>query len=247
MRLEDKVAIVTGASNGMGASTAQLFAAEGATVVLTDILEEGGQKVADSIVEAGGKAVFMAADVTSDQDWARVIDQTHSEYGKLDVLVNNAGISSSAVGDDHGIAGWTKLMDVNANSVFLGTMRAADIMSRAGSGSIVNVSSIMGIAGSPAGHPGYYAAKAAVRNFSKAMACRLGPKGVRVNSVHPGFMEPMVNSTNAGTRAARAEITPLRRTGRSIEVAYGILFLASDEASFISGTELVIDGGFLAQ
>lgn len=247
MRLKEKVAVLTGASNGMGASTARLFAAEGAMVVLTDVLEEQGRQVADSIRDTGGTAKFIAADVTSDSDWSHVMEQTVSSFSKLDILVNNAGISSSAVGDDHSIEGWTKLIDVNATSVFLGTMRAADIMSRSGSGSIVNISSIMGISGGSAGHPGYHAAKAAVRNFSKAMACRLGPQGIRVNSVHPGFMEPMVNATNAGTRAARAEITPLRRTGRSIEVAYGILYLASDEASFVTGTELVIDGGFLAQ
>lgn len=247
MRLEGKVAIITGAANGMGEAEARLFAAEGARLLLTDVMAERGEQVASSIRAAGGTASFMAADVTSDLDWAQVIERALSVFGKLDILVNNAGISSSAVGDLSDIDGWHRLMAVNATSVYLGTRRAAEAMAKNRQGSIVNISSIMGIAGGVTGHPAYHASKAAVRNYTKAMACRLGKQGIRVNSVHPGYMQPMVNSTNAGIRQGRAELTPLGRTGRPIEVAYGVLFLASDEASFITGSELVIDGGFLAQ
>jgi len=137
-------------------------------------------------------------------------------------------------------------LSVNATSVFLGTKLAAAEMAKSGGGSIVNISSIMGIVASEDSHPGYPASKAAVRNYTKAAACRYGPQGVRVNSVHPGYMPPMLNATNAAGRQAKIAQTPLRRLGKPIEVAYGVLFLASDEASFVTGAELVIDGGYIA-
>ncbi len=188
----------------------------------------------------------MRTDVTSEADWKKLIAEAVAAYGRLDILVNNAGISGSSVGDADGLEGWQKLLAVNATSVFLGTKLAAAEMAKTGGGSIVNISSIMGIVASDESHPGYPASKAAVRNYSKAAACRYGPQGVRVNSVHPGYMPPMLNATNAAGRAAKIAQTPLRRLGEPIEVAYGVLFLASDEASFVTGTELVIDGGFIA-
>jgi len=165
----------------------------------------------------------------------------------LDILVNNAGISSSSVGDPDRLEGWDRIIAVNQTSVFLGTKLAAEQMAKTGGGSIVNISSIMGFVGSTSGHPAYHASKGAVRIYSKAAAVRYGPSGVRVNTVHPGYMPPMLNATNAGERDDKIAATPLRRIGKPIEVAYGVLFLASDEASFITGTELVIDGGFIAQ
>jgi NAD(P)-dependent dehydrogenase (short-subunit alcohol dehydrogenase family) len=168
-----------------------------------------------------------------------------SAYGRLDILVNNAGISGSSVGEPNGLQGWNRIIAVNQTSVFLGTKLAAEQMAKTGGGSIVNISSIMGFVGSANGHPAYHASKGAVRIYSKAAAVRYGPMGVRVNTVHPGYMPPMLNATNAGERDAK--MTPLRRIGQPIEVAYGVLFLASDEASFVTGTELVIDGGFIAQ
>jgi NAD(P)-dependent dehydrogenase (short-subunit alcohol dehydrogenase family) len=159
---------------------------------------------------------------------------------------NNAGISGSSVGEEDGLEGWQRLLAVNATSVFLGTKLAAAEMAKTGGGSIVNISSIMGIVASAESHPGYPASKAAVRNYTKAAACRYGPQGVRVNSVHPGYMPPMLNATNAAGREAKIAETPLRRLGEPIEVAYGVLFLASDEASFVTGAELVIDGGYIA-
>lgn len=247
MRLKDKAAIVTGAGHGMGEAEARLFAAEGARVIVADVLEHEAARVAADIRAAGGEAAAAKIDVTSEPEWVALIDKTVSTYGRLDILVNNAGISGSSVGDPNGLDGWNRLIAVNQTSVFLGTKLAAEQMAKMGGGSIVNVSSIMGFVGSTSGHPAYHASKGAVRIYSKAAAVRYGPMGVRVNTVHPGYMPPMLNATNAGERADKVAMTPLRRIGKPIEVAYGVLFLASDEASFVTGAELVIDGGFIAQ
>jgi NAD(P)-dependent dehydrogenase (short-subunit alcohol dehydrogenase family) len=247
MRLKDKVAIVSGGAHGMGEAEARLFAKEGAAVVIADVLTREGEAVAAEINAIQGRARFIRTDVTLEADWRTLIAETISTYGRLDILVNNAGISGSAVGDPDGLEGWEKLLSVNAASVFLGTKLAAAAMMPNGRGSIVNISSIMGFVGSAESHPGYAASKGAVRLYTKAAAAKYGPWGVRVNSVHPGFMPPMLNATNAAGRVSKIEATPLRRLGEPIEVAYGVLFLASDEASFVTGTELVIDGGYIAQ
>ena len=247
MRLSGKVAIVTGAAHGMGAEEARLFAGEGAKVVVADQLVAEGEAVAASIRQANGDATFVKLDVTSDTEWEAAIAAIIAAYGRLDILVNNAGISGSSVGDPDGVAGWDRVIAINATSVFLGTRRAAKEMAKTGGGSIVNISSIMGIVGGADSHPGYHASKAAVRNYTKAAAVRYGPMNVRVNSVHPGFLPPMLNATNQGGRDSKIPMTPLRRLGKPIEVANGVLFLASDEASFITAAELVIDGGFIAQ
>lgn len=247
MRLKDKVAIITGGAHGMGEAEARLFAKEGAKVVIADVLAGEGEAVAADIAAVQGRARFVRADATSEADWVALIAETIAAYGRLDILVNNAGISGSSVGDHDDLGGWLKLQAVNATSVFLGTKLAAAAMMPNGRGSIVNISSIMGFVGGAEGHPGYAASKGAVRLYTKAAAAKYGPYGVRVNSVHPGYLPPMLNATNAGTRASKIEATPLRRLGEPIEVAYGVLFLASDEASFVTGTELVIDGGFIAQ
>ncbi len=215
MRLQGKVAIVTGGAHGMGEAEARLFAKEGAQVVVADILAADAEEVAADIRAAGGEAIAAAIDVTREAP--------------------------------DGLDGWDRIIAVNQTSVFLGTKLAAEHMVRNGGGSIVNISSIMGFVGGAGGHPAYCASKGAVRIYTKATAVRYGPQGVRVNSVHPGYMPPMLNATNAGERADKIEATPLRRLGEPIEVAYGVLFLASDEASFITGTELVIDGGYIAQ
>ena len=247
MRLKDKVAIITGGAHGMGEAEAKLFAAEGAKVVVADILADEAETVAAAIRGGGGEATAAKIDVTSEAEWAGLIAKTMAIYGRLDVLVNNAGISGSSVGDPDGLDGWHRIIAVNQTSVFLGTKLAAEQMAKTGGGSIVNISSIMGFVGSTSGHPAYHASKGAARIYSKAAAARYGPSGVRVNAVHPGYMPPMLNATNAGERDAKIALTPLRRIGRPIEVAYGVLFLASDEASFVTGAELVIDGGFIAQ
>jgi NAD(P)-dependent dehydrogenase (short-subunit alcohol dehydrogenase family) len=246
MRLKDKVAIVTGAAHGMGEAEARLFAREGAKVVVADVLGEEAEAVAADI-RAGGDAMAAAIDVTSEPAWVALIEKTVARYGRLDILVNNAGISGSAVGDPDGLQGWDRIIAVNQTSVFLGTKLAAEQMAKTGGGAIVNISSIMGFVGGTGGHPAYSASKGAVRIYTKSAAVRYGPLGIRVNSVHPGYMPPMLNATNANERADKIALTPLRRLGEPIEVAYGVLFLASDEASFVTGTELVIDGGFIAQ
>jgi len=250
-RLEKKVAIVTGAGHGMGESIARLFAEEGAQIVLADIKDDLGQKVADEIVKSGGAARYVHADVTIERDWESLIDRTISYFSKLDILVNNAGISASAFPDNDSVDGWETTMRINATSVFLGTRLAVREMRKSGAGSVVNISSIMGIVGGEQNHPAYHSSKAAVRLYTKAAACRYGKEKIRVNSIHPGIMPPMLSSRNShsvpGSLERVIDDTPLKRTGLPIEVAYGALFLASDEASFVTGAELVIDGGLTAR
>src|ERR671931_2398781 len=249
MRLAGKVAIISGAAHGMGAEEARLFAREGAKVVIADILEEEGKRLEAEIQTTGGEALFVRTDVTSEDDWRQAVQATVARFGKLDILVNNAGLSSTSAADPMDTNGWRRIMEVNATGVFLGTKYAIPAMQRAGGGAIVNISSIMGFVGGESGHPAYHASKGAVRIFTKATAVKYGPEGIRANSVHPGFMPPMRSSRPRDAAALQELVhqTPLRRTGKPIEVAYGVLFLASDEASFITGTELVVDGGFIAK
>ena len=249
MRLEGKVAIITGAAHGMGAEEARLFAREGARVVVADILEEDGRKVVAEIEEAGGEAMFLRLDVTQEKEWEATVAATVSRFGKLDVLVNNAGIGRTPDPDLMSTDSWDKIMDINAKGTFLGVKHAIPAMQKAGGGSIVNISSTAGFVGHMHLHPAYTASKAAVRVFTKTVALQHAREGIRVNSVHPGWMPPMLTSTEAAAEMIRqAQLSlPMGRAGRRDEVAYGVLFLASDEASYITGTELVIDGGHLAQ
>ena len=249
MRLEGKVALISGGARGMGAEEARIFAREGAKVIIGDISEDEGKAVKAQIAEAGGQALFVRLDVTEESDWTNAVDQAVSRFGKLDTLVNNAGISSRAFTDDTAIDAWDKIMEVNSKGVFLGTRAAVPKMLEAGGGSIINISSIMGLVGSAGGHPAYNASKGAVRIFSKAMAVRHGKDNIRVNSVHPGFMPPMASGIayDQEQRRGSLEQTPLGREGRIEEVANAVLFLASDEASYITGAELAVDGGFTAK
>ena len=248
-RLAGKVALISGGARGQGAVEAKLFAQEGAKVVFGDILDEQGKRVEEEIHTQGGDAIYVHLDVTRAQDWQRAVQTAESQYGKLDILVNNAGISLRATIEETSEADWDRIMAINLKGVFLGTKYAIPAMRQAGGGAIVNISSIMGFVGGESGHPAYHASKGAVRIFTKATAVKYGPDGIRANSVHPGFMPPMRSARPRDAAALQRLIdwTPLRRTGKPIEVAYGVLFLASDEASFITGTELVIDGGFIAQ
>ena len=248
MRLKDKVAIITGAASGMGAATARLFAGEGASVVVADLLEREGEEVVADIARTRGRARFQRLDVADAADWDRAVAATLAAYGKLDVLINNAGVSGSDP-DRLSLATWDQQMRINATGVFLGMRAVIPVMQQAKRGAIVNISSISGIVGQQFVHMGYNAAKGAVRAMSKAAAVQLAKDGIRVNSVHPGLMPPMRSSQLSADPAIRERMLkaiPMRREGRIEEVAQANLFLASDEASYITGVELAVDGGFLA-
>jgi len=254
MRLTGKVAIVTGAARGMGEVEAKMFAKEGAKVIVADVVEEG-ERVANDIVKSGGDAIFSRLDVTDEQSWTSAILNCASHYGQLDILVNNAGIVGPRGESDPSISGWDILMNVNARGVFLGVKHAIPEMRKLGKGSIVNISSVSGFIGQRPLHPGYNASKGAVRILTKSFAVKHAHENIRVNSVHPGtlpFMTgqevPLEGQTNSEQdRLDHIKRTiPMKREGRREEVAYAVLFLASDEASYITGTEIVVDGGFLA-
>jgi len=249
MRLSGKVALVSGGASGMGQSEATIFAREGAKVIVGDLLEAQGKDVADSIVKAGGQARFVKLDVTDEKSWQDAVAAAVAAFGKLDVLVNNAGISGTFDPDPLSVSAWDALMNVNAKGVFLGMKYAVPAMRAAGGGAIVNISSISGFAGQDRVHMAYNASKGAVRIMTKSAAVQFAKDGIRVNSVHPGIMPPMrtsVGSADPVWREKSLRAVPLKREGRVEEVAYAVLFLASDEASYITGTELVVDGGYLA-
>jgi NAD(P)-dependent dehydrogenase (short-subunit alcohol dehydrogenase family) len=248
MRLADKVALISGGASGMGRSEATIFAQEGAQVVIGDILEAEGRDVADHITKSGGQARFVKLDVTSEASWQAAVQAAVMAFGKLDILVNNAGISGSGP-DTMSVPVWDTVMDINAKGVFLGMKHAIPAMQRAGGGAIVNISSISGFVGQNRIHMAYNASKGAVRIMTKSAAVQYAEAGIRVNSVHPGVMPPMRTSQASADPEWRAKMlraVPLRREGRVEEVANAVLFLASDEASYITGTELVVDGGLLA-
>jgi len=248
MRLKNKVALITGAASGMGESAARIFAEEGARVMIADILENEGTAVAEAINASGGDASFVALDVSNEGQWRSGVDATVAMYGRLDILVNNAGLSG-AVTDRMDVEYFDRLMSVNARGNFLGMKYAIPAMQKNGGGSIVNMSSMSGIVGQEFVHMGYNGAKAAIRLMTKSAAVQYAKDGIRVNSVHPGLMPPMRTSVSAADPKLREKIIesiPMGRAGRVEEAAYAIVFLASDEASYITGTELVVDGGVVA-
>ena len=247
MRLEGKVALISGGARGMGAEEALLFAREGARVVIGDVLEEG-RDIAAQI--GGGQAIFVRLDVTRESDWQRAVSMAEEVYKRLDILVNNAGVSAVGGIEDTTVEEWDRVMEVNAKGVFLGTKHAIPAMQRSGGGSIINISSQLGIVAMNESSPQYIASKGAVRLLTKSTALQYAADGIRCNSVHPG---PIVTPMTQGRRSDDAvrelmeSRIPLGRYGEAIEVAYGVLYLASDEASFMTGSELVIDGGWVAQ
>ena len=256
MRLEGKVALITGAATGVegdlmgfGGASARLFVQEGAKVVLSDIKEEAGQKTAAQIREGGGDAMFMRLDVTREEDWQQAIEATVSAYGKLDILVNNAGTGARSTVEETTEDAWDSQMDVHAKGTFLGTKYAIPEMRKVGGGSIVNISSIYGIVGSPTS-TAYHAAKGAIRLFTKSAAIQYAGENIRVNSVHPGFAHTPLTAANYTIPDRYQWVldrTPIGRVGNAYDIAYGVLYLASDESSFVTGSELVIDGGMTAQ
>ena len=250
MRLDGKVAIISGGARGMGASEAKLFAREGASVVIGDVLEDEGRQTEAEINETGGRALFVRLDVTSQADWDAAVATAVQRFGGLDILVNNAGILVTSSIEDMTVEMWDQVMDVNAKGVFLGTKAAITQMKQTGGGSIVNISSISGLIGQDNVNAGYNASKGAVRIFTKAAAVQYAADNIRVNSIHPGpIATPMTAAGRADPDRVRRteERTPLGRYGEPEEVAYGVLFLASDESSYVTGSELVIDGGYSAQ
>ena len=250
MRLENKVALISGGARGMGAAEARLFAREGAKVVIGDVLEEDGHQTEAQINESGRECLFVRLDVTSEANWQEAVATTVARFGKLDILVNNAGIYPPALIEDTTEELWDRIMDINGKGVFLGTKCAIPEMRKAGGGSIVNISSISGIVGQSYVSAVYNASKGAVRILTKSTAIQYASEGIRVNSVHPGPIDtPMTAFRQGGPPAVAESIArvPLGRNGQPDDVAFGVLYLASDESSFVTGSELVIDGGFIAQ
>jgi NAD(P)-dependent dehydrogenase (short-subunit alcohol dehydrogenase family) len=249
-RLAGKVALISGGARGQGAVEARLFAQEGAKVVFGDILDDDGKRVEEEIRARGGEAIYVHLDVTQAQDWQRAVQTAESRHGKLDILVNNAGIAIRGTIEETTEADWDRIMAINLKGVFLGTKYAIPAMRRAGGGSIINISSGAGIAPAPGTSAAYAATKGGVRIFSKATAVQHASDNIRCNSVHPGPVDtPMVRGPHSDS-ARLAELTgrvPLGRLGTSEEIAYGVLYLASDESSYVTGSELVIDGGRTAQ
>ena len=247
-RLAGKVALISGGARGQGEAEAQLFAKEGAKVVLGDILIEAGQKVAADINAQGGQATFVRLDVTQEVDWQQAVDTTVRTYGKLNILVNNAGIFRTEGVEATSLALWNQVIAVNQTGVWLGMKYAIPALRQAGGGSIVNISSGAGIIGSGFA-AAYHGTKGAVRILTKTAAIEYAKEGIRINSVHPGVVdtEMIRGAMNQEGMQAVTRAHPLGRMGTAEDIAYGVLYLASDEASFVTGAELVIDGGYTAQ
>jgi NAD(P)-dependent dehydrogenase (short-subunit alcohol dehydrogenase family) len=250
MRLAGKVVLISGGARGMGAAEARLFAREGAQIVIGDVLEAEGKAVEADIAAKGGRAAFVRLDVTSEADWAQAVALAGSRFGALNVLVNNAGIGGPSRVEDTTAEAWDRVMDVNAKGVFLGTKAAIPALRRGGGGSIVNISSQLGLVGMDDSSPQYTASKGAVRLLTKTTALQYAREGIRCNSVHPGpIRTPMTEQRRADPVVYQRMVSriPLGRYGEAEEVAYAVLYLASDESAFVTGSELVIDGGWTAQ
>jgi cyclopentanol dehydrogenase len=250
MRLEGKVALISGGARGQGAVEAKLFAREGAKVVFGDILDEPGKQVEAEIHKAGGEAAYVHLDVTREDDWRAAVNTAIDRYGKLDILVNNAGILIRKGIEDTTEEDWDRIMGVNAKGAFLGTKHSIPAMRQAGGGSIVNISSTAGLVASPSGSASYTASKGAVRLLTKSTAVQYAKEGIRCNSIHPGPIDTdMIQETltDPAKLDERMQRLPMGRVGTADEIAYGVLYLASEEASFVTGSELVIDGGTTAQ
>lgn len=245
-RLDGKTAIITGAARGQGADEALLFAQEGAKVVFGDVLDDEGKEVERQIREQGGESVYAHLDVTSDDDWAKAVKLAEDRFGSLDILVSNAGINLPS----NDAVSWNRMMDVNVRGVYLGIEHSIPAMKKAGGGSIVNISSIAGLLGRPGSPYAYTASKGAVRLLTKGIAIDYAGDNIRCNSIHPGPVETemLASVTNSPEVAERRRTeVPLQRIGTVRDIALAVLFLASDESSWITGAELVIDGGISAQ
>jgi NAD(P)-dependent dehydrogenase (short-subunit alcohol dehydrogenase family) len=255
-RVKDKVALITGGAMGLGKAAAHRLAQEGAKVVITDVHDAEGQAVAAAIIAAGGEAKYFHHDVALEADWVRVMDEAMTAFGRLDVVVNNAGVGTTGTIENTSFADYRKLMSINLDGVFLGTQYGIAALKKSKSrGSIINLSSIEGLIGDP-NLAAYNASKGGVRLLTKSAAlhCAKTGTGIRVNSIHPGYiLTPMVEGIVAhspdakAAQAALVALHPIGHLGEPNDIAWGIVYLASDEAKFITGSELVIDGGYTAQ
>ncbi|MEC9366782.1 MAG: glucose 1-dehydrogenase [Chloroflexota bacterium] len=247
-RLDGKVAIISGGAKGQGAEEARIFAEEGAKIIIGDILDKDGMQIESEIVERGGEAKFVHLDVSLEEDWIKVVDLAIAEYGKLDILVNNAGILLMKGVEDTSNEEWDNIQNINSKGVFLGSKTVIPAMRKSGGGSIINISSIAGLIGSK--FSAYGASKGLVRTLTKSIAVNHGHEGIRCNSVHPGIIETDMVSDMIGTQEGKEyqlNRTPLKVIATSRDVAFGVLYLASDESRYVTGSELVIDGGITAQ
>lgn len=246
-RLAGKVALITGGAAGMGAAFVRVFAAEGAKVVAADIQDELGRKVAEDVNRAGGEALYVHLDTSQQADWANAVAQTVQRFGKLTTLCNVAGIYRTEGTETENMEGWQQLIAVNQTGVWLGMRAAVPHMKKAGGGAIVNISSVAGLSARPMAIA-YHAAKAAVHLMSKVAALEYAEHGIRVNSIHPGFtMTSTASALPDDVKKALADPVPMRRAATPEEIAYGALYLCSDEAAIVTGTELIIDGGLSAR
>ncbi len=246
-RLDGKVALISGGASGIGAAHARVFAAEGARVVIGDIQEDKGQEVAADVNNNGEEAIFVRLDVTSENDWQNAVHEAVARFGKLTTLINNAGVYWPAGVEEETRDQWQKMIEINQTGVWLGMKTAVPALRASGNAAIVNISSLYGLIGSP-GSIAYHASKGAVRLMTKAAALEYVRQGIRVNSIHPGQIDtPILAGLTPEQDAEIKEATPMGRLGRPEEIAYGSLYLCSDEASYTTGTELIIDGGWFAQ
>ena len=250
MRLAGKVAFISGGARGMGATEAKLFANEGAAVAIGDVLEEAGKRTEAESNQSGGQALFVSLDVTSEQSWLDAIGATGAKFGGLDILVNNAGGSAHGMIEFTTEADWDRVMDVNSKGPFLGTKAAIPEMRKSGGGSIINISSQLGLVGTEMSSPQYQSSKGAIRLLTKTTALQYAPDGIRCNSVHPGPVNTDMTADSRGNPENLGKMVgriPMGRYGEPVEIANGVLYLASDESGFVTGSELVLDGGWTAQ
>ena len=248
-RLEGRVALITGAASGIGKATAQRLVEEGAAVLVTDIQVEAGEATVKELNDAGGRAAFFKHDVTSESDWAAACAKAVEEFGALDILVNNAGMGDIKPIEDTTLAEWDRTVAIDQTGVFLGMKVAAPHLKRSEHAWVINISSIFGASGGFGVSPAYHAAKGAVRTLTKNVALHWATEGVRVNSIHPGFIATPIleQSRNTPIWDGMTALTPMGRLGRPEDIAAGVAYLAGDDAAFVTGLELYIDGGYMAR